>query len=242
VITIDFNRLGIQNGTNILDIGCGSGRHIGAAVRYQKTFTVGTDLAPGNLKETAHRLMFQEKSGEGGGAWGLCASDITCLPFADQSFDAVICAEVLEHIPDEKAAAEELFRVLKPGRILAVSVPRFFPEWICWQISREYRTAENGHIRIYQKKSLMDLMQNNGFILKSCHYAHSLHTPYWWLKCLVGPSREDSFPVNLYHRFLTWDIFYKPRMIRLLDRLLNPIMGKSLALYFQKSGSPTRVQ
>ena len=234
MITVDFKRLRIQNGTNILDIGCGSGRHMGAAVRYKKIFAVGTDLAPDNLKEAARRLVFQEKLGEGGGAWDLCVSDITSLPFADQSFDTVLCAEVLEHISDEKTAVKELNRVLKPGHILAVSVPRFFPEWICWKISREYRTAENGHIRIYQKKRLIELVQKNGFILKGRHYAHSLHTPYWWLKCLMGPSREDAFPVNLYHRFLTWDIFNKPRMIRLIDHLLNPILGKSLVLYFQK--------
>lgn len=96
MITVDFNRLGYQNGTKILDIGCGSGRHMGAAVRHKEIFAVGTDPAFGNLKETAHRLVFQEKFGEGGGNWGLCASDITCLPFADQSFDSVICAEVLE--------------------------------------------------------------------------------------------------------------------------------------------------
>lgn len=177
-----------------------------------------------------------------GGAWGLCASDATCLPFADKSFDAIICAEVLEHIPDEIAAVKELNRVLKPGRILAVSVPRFFPEWVCWKISREYRTAENGHIRIYQKKGLIDLVQKSGFILKGCHFAHSLHTPYWWLKCLMGSSRENVFPVNLYHRFLTWDILKKPRLTRLIDHLLNPILGKSIVLYFQKSGSPTRFQ
>ena len=139
MITVDFKRLRIQNGTNILDIGCGSGRHMGAAVRYKKIFAVGTDLASDNLKETARRLVFQEKLGEGGGTWDLCASDITCLPFADQSFDTVICAEVLEHISDEKTAVKELNRVLKPGQILAVSVPRFFPEWICWKISREWR-------------------------------------------------------------------------------------------------------
>lgn len=234
MITIDFNRLRIQNRTNLLDIGCGSGRHLGAAVREKKVFAVGTDLSHDHLIETTARLLFHRKMGEVGGTWGLCASDITRLPFGDRSFDTIICAEVLEHIPDEKEAVKELHRVLKPGGILAVSVPRFFPEWICWKISREYRAAENGHIRIYQKKSLIDLVEKNGFFLNGCHYAHSLHTPYWWLKCLMEPSREGIFPVNLYHRFLIWDILKKPRLTRWIDHLLNPILGKSIVVYFQK--------
>ena len=70
--------------------------------------------------------------------------------------------------------------------------------------------------------------------LTASHHAHSLHAPYWWLKCLVGPTRDDSLPVNLYHRFLTWDIMQKPKPTRLLDRIFNPLFGKSLVLYFEK--------
>jgi hypothetical protein len=66
------------------------------------------------------------------------------------------------------------------------------------------------------------------------HYAHSLHAPYWWLKCLVGPQRNDCKAVNLYHRLLTWDIMAKPKITRRLDRWLNPILGKSLVLYLSK--------
>jgi len=50
----------------------------------------------------------------------------------------------------------------------------------------------------------------------------------------VGPTREDSLIVNLYHRFLTWDIMKKPAATRFFDKLLNPVAGKSLVLYFTK--------
>jgi hypothetical protein len=66
------------------------------------------------------------------------------------------------------------------------------------------------------------------------HFAHSLHTPFWWLKCLLGPKRSDSAPVNLYHRFLTWDIMKRPRGTRFLENLLNPILGKSVVVYLKK--------
>ena len=50
----------------------------------------------------------------------------------------------------------------------------------------------------------------------------------------MGPTRDDSPAVNLYKRFLTWDILQKPFLTKFLDRFLNPLMGKSLVLYFRK--------
>lgn len=64
------------------------------------------------------------------------------------------------------------------------------------------------------------------------HHAHALHTPYWWLRCLVGVSREDHPLVAAYHRFLVWDIVRSPRLTRAVDRVLCPVLGKSLVVYF----------
>lgn len=50
-------------------------------------------------------------------------SDITDIPVADGSFDAVMCVEVFEHVPDPVAALRELSRVLKPGGTLVLTVP-----------------------------------------------------------------------------------------------------------------------
>jgi len=235
VITVDLERLCIQPGYRILDIGCGTGRHTGEVNRFKKCHVVGTDLMFSDLQGAKERLTFLEKTDGRSGGWHLCLSDIGALSFDDEAFDAIICTEVLEHIRDENKAIDELNRVLKPGCILAVSVPRFLPEWICWRLSREYRTSENGHIRIYRKKKLIKGLTAFGFQCCYAHYAHSLHTPFWWLKCLVGPSRKNVPAVDLYHRFLTWDIFRKPWITRFLDRLMNPVLGKSLVLYFRKA-------
>jgi ubiquinone/menaquinone biosynthesis C-methylase UbiE len=48
------------------------------------------------------------------------------LPFADATFDRVICSEVLEHITDYESFLREIKRVIKPGGIFAASVPSFF--------------------------------------------------------------------------------------------------------------------
>jgi len=236
VITVDFSRLCIKPGFRILDIGCGSGRHTCAAYRFKNVVAVGADLNFNDVSEAKKRLKLHDKLGEhGGGIWCLSVADVKYLPFKENYFDIVICSEVMEHIPDHESAAIEVIRVLKPGCDLVVSVPRYWPERICWAISDEYYNANQGHVRIYKKKDLIALFENFGAIKWASHFAHSLHAPYWWLKCLVGPTRDDSLPVNLYNRFLTWDIMKKPRITRFADYLLNPILGKSIVLYFKKT-------
>ena len=237
MITIDFKRLPLGPGSRILDIGCGSGRHVCEAYRLRKVSVVGADLDFMNVLESRKRLRFHDRFGEhGDGTWHLNLADIGHLPYDDQVFDLVICSEVMEHIIAEQPAITEIKRVLKPRQYLALSVPRYLPERICWLLSNEYHLANQGHVRIYTKKAIIKLITSNGFTREGSHYAHSLHTPYWWLKCLVGPTRDQHPLVQLYKRFLTWDIMQKPRFTRLLDHLLNPLMGKSLVLYFRNSG------
>jgi SAM-dependent methyltransferase len=241
MITVDFSRLEIKPGFRILDIGCGSGRHLGEISRYRDVLAVGSDLCLEDLKQAGERLRLHEQVGEhGGGPWGLLVCDITRLPYPDQTFDLVICSEVLEHIPDHGQAVSELVRVLKPGRNLVVSVPRYLPERLCWALSEEYYNSNGGHLRIYKKDQVINMVEEAGVCKWAEHHAHALHAPYWWLKCLMGPTRQDSRLVNLYHSFLVWDLMKHPRVTRTLETLLNPVLGKSLVLYFRKEARSAR--
>jgi SAM-dependent methyltransferase len=237
MLTVDFQKLDIKPGFRILDAGCGTGRHICEAYRLKNVDVVGIDLNVDDLRKATSMLaaMYLEDPDNS----RLCVmpmADLTKLPFKDGVFDLVICSEVLEHIPDNVAAIKELIRVLKSGSNLVVSVPRFLPERICWAISESYHQEPGGHIRIYRKNELKKMLEDAGTRCWSVHYKHSLHAPYWWLKCFMGHKNENSRMVNLYKRFLEWDIMERPPLTRYLDKLLNPFIAKSVVFYLKKEG------
>jgi SAM-dependent methyltransferase len=236
MITIDFRRIDVKDGFRMLDMGCGSGRHVGAFYERYRATVIGADLNPADLGAAVERLALHDSfHTHKNGHWGLLAADITALPFENKSFDLVLCSEVLEHIPADTAAINELLRILKPGCQLVVSVPRWWPEKICWYLSKAYRQQRGGHVRIYRKAPLKQKICAAGTRYCGAHHAHGLHAPYWWLKCLVGIDNEAPLAVRLYKRLLTWDILTHPPLTHFVERLANPLMGKSLVLYFRKT-------
>lgn len=237
MLTVRFDRLGLRAGERVLDLGCGGGRHAFEAHR-RGAHTVAFDRNGGDTKDAAAMLAAMRLAGEApADALGTAVNgDALALPFADASFDRVIAAEVLEHVPDDGAAMAELARVLRPGGTLAVTVPRWFPEKVCWALSETYHAPHvpDGHVRIYRRSGLAWLVTAAGLRPTKTHHAHALHSPYWWLKCALGLDRPHRWPVRTYHRLLVWDIMRRPWLTRALDRVLNPVLGKSLVLYADK--------
>ena len=200
-------------GTRVLDAGCGGGRHICEAFRRPGVEVVGVDLNWDDLLKTRGFLSLMG-AGENR-PWLIVRSDVTKLPFGDSSFDVVVCSEVLEHIHENQTAVAELLRVLKPGGELAVTVPRYGPERICWALSSAYHNEPGGHIRIYRKKELLRLLRGAGAYCRRIRYRHGLHAPYWWLKCIVGHKNEHFPLVKAYRTFLEWDIIRHPPLTTL---------------------------
>ncbi len=236
MLTADLRRLRVKPGQWVLDAGCGRGRHAFAAYRLGAQ-VVALDLDVEVVAYTRGVLALMRTAGEGEGAFLCVQGDVLHLPFPDRFFHGVICAETLEHLPEDRRAMAELVRVLREGGRLAVTVPRYWPERVCWALSRSYRHQPGGHVRIYRGHELVRAFQSLGLRLVGRHYAHALHSPYWWLRCLTGHLRQDGrepLPVRLYHRLLVWDIEHPRSPLRLVERWLDPLLGKSLVLYFEK--------
>ena len=150
--TINFDNLNINAGDLVLDVGCGEGRHsIGLHVEKEVN-AVGMDLSKEDIKTAKSRIKDFSISDQNKSYCVFGAGDIQSLPFKDNIYDAVICSEVLEHLETLDNAVSEIVRVLKPGGVLAVSVPRYLPELICWKLSREYSKTPGGHVRIFKQK------------------------------------------------------------------------------------------
>jgi SAM-dependent methyltransferase len=237
VLTVRYDRLGIEPGDRLLDLGSGGGRHAFEAMRRGAVVTA-VDASAGEVRDAAALMTALEAEdpetrrtrGQGAGVIG----DALRLPFPPASFDRVIAAEVLEHIPDDGAAIAELSRVLRPGGTMAVTVPRWYPELVNWAFSDEYHETPGGHVRIYRRSVLEGRLRHAGLDVTGHHHAHALHSPYWWLKSAVGVTAADHPLVRAYHRLLVWDITARSPVTRVPEALLNPVLGKSAVIYSRK--------
>ena len=235
MLTVDFGLLPIQPGDRVLDIGCGGGRHaFEAARRGARVVAVDTDRSELSQVTAVFAAMAQAGEIPEGGSGLAVAGDATCLPFDDGSFDKVVAAEVLEHLPADQIAMNEIARVLRPGGMAAVTVPAWLPERICWRLSDDYHNNPGGHIRIFTRRELIAKLTRSGLAVTRQHRAHALHSPYWWVKCAVGVHNDEHPLAGAYHKLLVWDIMRKPASTRVADQILNPVLGKSLVVYADK--------
>jgi SAM-dependent methyltransferase len=237
VLTVDYDRLGLRAGDLLLDLGCGYGRHAYEALR-RGARVVACDMSSTELVEVRALFEAMVEAGEAPpvGMADAVSGDATRLPYPDDTFDRIIASEVMEHIPDDIGALDELYRVLKPNGTLAVTIPSWFPETICWALSDEYYAPKSvgGHVRIYTEVEMRTKMRGAGLEPTGAGHAHALHSAYWWLKCAVGPRNDDHWLVKPYNRLLVWDIEKRPAVTRLTEQLLNPFLGKSLVVYATK--------
>jgi len=230
LLTVDLERLRLQPGEWLLDAGCGEGRHCYGALA-KGAHVVGLDLDFPSLRAAAGGV--RQRGEEGGQLGALLQGDAFALPFPDQSFDKVICSEVMEHVHDYTGAARELARVLRPGGIAAITIPTATSEHLYLRTGDDYFESPGGHIRIFRPRQLAEGLARAGFATTGVGFAHALHTPYWVLRSIMGlPRADDSALVRAYRLFLirataspalTW-----------LERVLDYVCPKSVILYAER--------
>lgn len=234
MLTFNFKKLTLKNPNGLmLDLGCGEGRHIfGAMEEFPDLQCIGLDPHIESLTKAFEGLDFLESISNK--KTNFLSGSAYSLPFADNSFDLVVCSEVLEHLHEYKDAIAEISRVLKTGGSFLASVPAELPEKICWALSKDYQNQPGGHLRIFNKKSLIEDISQNDLQFEYSERFHSIHSAYWWLRCLFWKTQDSNILIKLYKKVLERHILKKPLLIDQIDKILNPVLGKSIALYFIK--------
>jgi ubiquinone/menaquinone biosynthesis C-methylase UbiE len=174
-----LDHLDLHAGERVLDCGCGMGVYMMMMKRLRDVTIVGVDGDLGRLEWAARE----------GVAAQLSRVDIHTLPFASGSFDKVLMSEVLEHLADDRAAMQEVYRVLKPGGVLALSVPHANYPLLWDPINKTlealgmapFRNAGpitglwSNHWRLYLPSELRDVIGTAGFTIdmleEQTHYA-----------------------------------------------------------------------
>jgi SAM-dependent methyltransferase len=234
MITIEPDLLGIKDGDITLDAGCGNGRHSWEVYDKNHSPVVAFDIDTVCVKKNKYMLDSLKEQKKIKGNYHLLIADVKKLPFKDGSFDKIICSEVLEHIPEDKSAVEELVRVLSKDGAIGISVPHYFAESTCWKLSRDYYGFPGGHIRKYKTQELLNLVDSTGLSVYTIRHKHALHSFYWILRCVFGVKKEKAPIPSLYNRFLEWDLRTNHKVFRWLESLLNHFCPKSVAIYARK--------
>lgn len=149
----------------ILDAGCGTGSTIKFLSQYGVTY--GVDVSSVATAFCRKRGLKHIKTG-----------DVSKLPYEDTFFDIVSCMDVLEHIEDDEKAVKELFRILKPGGELILTIPA-----LPFIFSGHDRAQ--GHFRRYSRSDVRRLLESNGFTEKrTTHFNVLLSFPIILIRLL----------------------------------------------------------
>jgi len=237
MLTVDFRRLPLRQGDFVLDAGCGEGRHVFECFRHECAI-LGMDLSHRSLLKARYVLGQMRLRKEARGRVLLLRGDALRFPFADGIFDKIICAEVIEHVADDRLGIAELARILKFGGKLAVTVPTVITEYVYDKLSPEYFRTPGGHIRKVIPRALAQSMEENGLGIYAVGFAHAFHSPYWLLRCIFGLHDEKAVIPRAYRRFLHLSLFSRPLSIS--EKICNYFFPKSIILYAQKKKSRVR--
>lgn len=167
-----FEWIDPQDDDFILDIPCGRGFYLNMLRYVSQCRLVGADLDSDVIRKAqanvGHLPDLQ-----------LHHASVYDLPYPDGTFDAVILSEVLEHLEDDVAALKQVWRVLKPGGVVAITVPNanypFLWDPINWTLEHGFnRRIRNGllagiwanHVRLYQRDALYMAVLDAGFIVE----------------------------------------------------------------------------
>jgi SAM-dependent methyltransferase len=159
-----------------LDVGCGVGSNIEIIQKYART-VIGVDNAQKAVDYCVQR------------GFNVIRGDIYSLSFDDNSFDLVVCSDVLEHVDDVNALSE-ISRVLQPGGTFLFSVPA---NQHLWNDNDDF----SHHLRRYDKKRLRQILQKDFTILQLKFWNFSSYVPVFIIYQLQKLNKTKTVTKNL---------------------------------------------
>jgi ubiquinone/menaquinone biosynthesis C-methylase UbiE len=232
--SIDPALLDIGPDDNVIDLGCGTGRHVLELSKIPSNI-IGADISRDDIRAGRYLLEIMRRRGEVNARVHWLQTAGERLPFKDGAFDRVICTETLEHVDDDTVLARELARVLKPGGILAVSVPDEYSEKIFWVLSTNYRTHAGGHVRIYRRREIVNLMRHAGLHPYAVRYRHALETAYWLSHIAFWSDWGKQGPItSAFRKLLDSQRARTSKIVTMLDDIGNRALPKSIVVYSRK--------
>lgn len=166
-VRVVLEYLDIGHEDRVLDCGCGLGWFLKIIGELTACRLTGSDYDLGRLA-----VGLSEVAGRA----SVAAADILRLPYADATFDKIVLSEVLEHLPDDAGGLAEVRRVLRPGGLVAITVPNHdYPflwdpvngvrERLGWAPIREgiFGGLWTDHVRLYTRAEIVGLTERAGF-------------------------------------------------------------------------------
>ena len=165
-------RAGAGRPLRILDLGCGPGNTLRLLERHGLAF--GIEYSTVALAVARRRGLTRVVAGDG-----------VALPVRSASIDCVVALEVVEHFADDLAVVREAWRVLRPGGVLAASVPAFMSLW---------RSHDElyGHHRRYERAEFRQLLSAGGFAVERCDFIKCAYFLPLLLRARLDRARNGS--------------------------------------------------
>ena len=174
----------LEAGCAVLDVGAGAGRQSILLKEIHGLAVKSLELSSAGVEYCLAKNL------------DVIQADATKIPFGNEIFDGVIAMDILEHIPDDQLAIQELARVMKSGASLFVTVPAFPFLW-------SKHDEKVSHVRRYRKSEIESLVKNNGLKIVNIRYWNSILFPIGVITRLLSlDNSKMTVPPRLLNQFL----------------------------------------